>query len=71
MWKWAAIVEHWAWAHCNEGKEGELQRDLQRPVDFTWMRIKRAESFIDPLRYQKNEPGESLLSVHRKRDEGG
>ena len=68
-WKCAALVEHWAFKHVEEGKESVLEQELQRHVSFTWIGGHEPEAitgYVDPARWQTNEPGESLLSAHRK-----
>ncbi len=74
VWKWAALVEHWAWSSFDEKHHGELQRELERHVDFQWMNVAReagSGALANPLKWQENSAGESLLSVHRNRPKAG
>lgn len=67
VWRFAALVEHWAWSSFDEKHHGELQRELDRSVDFTWVNLSTEASIVaaNPLRWQENKSGESLLSVHK------
>lgn len=72
LFKWCALVESWLFQATEEKHQPSLQRELERPVDFTWIHAggtSPAAVFQDPARWQTNKPGESLLSVHRKRRE--
>jgi len=72
LWKWAALVEHWAFTSVSEDDRGLLEADLDRSVNFSWLSDTQTagpETHIDPWRWQQNRKGESLLSVHRKRQE--
>lgn len=73
LWKWAAIVETWALRAVDDDDRASLESDLNREVDFTWMSDTRGIGDVtksDPVRWQKNVKGESLLSKHRKQTEG-
>jgi len=69
LWKWCGIVETWIFRNTDEEHHAGLQRDLESGIDFTWIGSdeQRSDQYVDPARWQKNESGESLLSVHRKR----
>lgn len=68
VWKFAALVEAWSWEHFDEKHHGELSMELRREVDWKWVKIGRSVSATrtNPLRWQENKQGESLLSKHRK-----
>ena len=70
LWKWAALVEHWAWTHVPEDGQPDLQRMLDRNVDFGWWPRYHSGGSPDvsnPLAWQTNQPGEVLISARRKK----
>ena len=67
VWKFVALVEQWAWSNFDEKHHSELQRELLRDVEYTWITVAATSGSApsNPLRWQENKVGESLLSVHR------
>lgn len=57
----------------DEEKAGELEAMLNSDVDFAWAprAVASAEVYTAPMRWQTNTTGESLLSVHRKKERDG
>lgn len=74
LWRFVAFVNTWAAQNCAEGKEAMLEAELQRQIEWKWIRGQSSETFIgsaNPARWQSNTPGESLLSRHRQTKAGG
>ena len=70
IWKWAALIEGWAWAHCAEDKHDELESILSAPIEWYWHRS-RVPRRRDPASWQTNTPGEVLLKGKKRRDTNG
>lgn len=70
MWRFCSLVEVWLFRATDEKEHAALTRALESDVHFTWARSSgsgKSGMLADPIRWQKNEPGESLLSAHRNR----